>query len=83
MIMKLNMNFFIVTLAMQLVLRGLALAISSGAIMPGTPAVFNWLGGGRVAGVPVSVIATIGLVYRLRLCHEPHAVWPQGLCCRR
>ena len=61
MIMKLNMNFFIVTLAMQLVLRGLALAISSGAIMPGTPAAFNWLGGGRVAGVPVSVIATIGL----------------------
>ncbi len=61
MIMKLNMNFFIVTLAMQLVLRGLALAISSGAIMPGTPAAFNWLGGGRVAGIPVSVIATIGL----------------------
>ena len=61
MIMKLNMNFFIVTLAMQLVLRGLALALSSGAIMPGTPAAFNWLGGGRVAGIPVSVIATIGL----------------------
>lgn len=61
MIMKLNMNFFIVTLAMQLVLRGLALAISGGAIMPGTPAVFNWLGGGRIAGIPVSVIATIGL----------------------
>ena len=61
MIMKLNMNFFIVTLAMQLVLRGLALAISEGAIMPGTPAAFNWLGGGRVAGIPVSVIATIGL----------------------
>jgi len=61
MIMKLNMNFFIVTLAMQLVLRGLALAISEGAIMPGTPAAFNWLGGGRIAGIPVSVIATIGL----------------------
>ena len=29
--------------------------------MPGTPAVFNWLGGGRIAGVPDSVIATIGL----------------------
>ena len=61
MIMKLKMNFFIVTLAMQLVLRGLALAISEGAIMPGTPDVFNWLGGGRVAGIPVSVLATIGL----------------------
>ena len=59
--MKLTMNFFIVMLAMQLVLRGLALAISEGAIMPGTPAAFDWLCGGRIAGIPVSVIATIGL----------------------
>lgn len=63
MITRLGMNNFIVTLAMQLVLRGLALVISMGAIMPGTPRLFNWLGGGRLdllgVGVPVSVIFTI------------------------
>ncbi len=58
MITRLNMNNFIVTLAMQLVLRGLALVLSFGAILPGTPALFNWLGGGRIGFLPISVIAT-------------------------
>lgn len=60
-ITRLKMNNFIVTLAMQLVLRGIAYVISMGAIMPGTPALFNWLGSGRIGSVPVSVIATIFL----------------------
>ncbi|MBK8047864.1 MAG: ABC transporter permease [Anaerolineales bacterium] len=55
-ITRLNMNNFIVTLSMQLILRGLATVISMGAIMPGTPALFNWLGGGRIWILPVSVI---------------------------
>ncbi len=58
-ISKLRMNNFIVTLAMQLFLRGLAFVISLGAIMPGTPKEFNWLGGGRIGSIPVSVIVTI------------------------
>lgn len=59
-IMKLKMNFFIVTLAMQLILRGGALVISEGAIMPGTPDAFNWLGSGRLLDiVPVSVVTTL------------------------
>lgn len=58
-ITRLRMNNFIVTLAMQLFLRGLAYVISLGAIMPGTPKEFNWLGGGRIGDVPVSVIVTI------------------------
>ena len=37
-ISRLNMNNFIVTLSMQLILRGLAMVLSMGAIMPGTPA---------------------------------------------
>jgi ribose/xylose/arabinose/galactoside ABC-type transport system permease subunit len=61
MIMKLQMNFFIVTLAMQLLLRGIGFVISQGAIMPGTPAAFNWLGGGRILEIPVAVIVTIGM----------------------
>jgi len=58
-ITRLQMNNFIVTLAMQLILRGAAFVISMGAIMPGTPALFNWLGGGRIGPIPVSVIATL------------------------
>lgn len=58
-ITRLRMNNFIVTLAMQLFLRGLAYVISLGAIMPGTPKEFNWLGGGRIGDIPVSVIVTI------------------------
>ena len=58
-ITRLKMNNFIVTLAMQLILRGLAFVIGMGAVMPGTPALFNWLGGGRIGPIPVSVIATL------------------------
>jgi ribose/xylose/arabinose/galactoside ABC-type transport system permease subunit len=58
-ITRLQMNNFIVTLAMQLILRGLGMVISMGAIMPGTPKLFNWLGGGRIGPVPVAVIATL------------------------
>lgn len=60
-ITRLKMNNFIVTLAMQLVLRGIAFVISMGAIMPGTPALFNWLGGGRVGMIPISVVFTVFL----------------------
>jgi ribose/xylose/arabinose/galactoside ABC-type transport system permease subunit len=63
-ISRLNMNNFIVTLSMQLILRGLAMVLSMGAIMPGTPAQFNWLGGGRIGIIPVSVIFTL-LLYAL------------------
>jgi ribose/xylose/arabinose/galactoside ABC-type transport system permease subunit len=58
-ITKLNINNFIVTLAMQLILRGVALVISWGMVMPGTPATFNWLGVGAVGPIPVSVLATL------------------------
>jgi ribose/xylose/arabinose/galactoside ABC-type transport system permease subunit len=61
-IMQFKMNFFIVTLAMQLVLRGAALVISEGAIMPGTPDAFNWLGSGRLLDIiPVSVVTTLAM----------------------
>jgi len=69
-ISRLGMNNFIVTLAMQLILRGLATVISMGAIMPGTPAQFNWLGGGRFGMIPVSVVFTLllyaGFAYYLK-----------------
>ncbi len=59
MITRLKMNNFIVTLAMQLVLRGIAMLISNGQIMTGSPALFNWLGGTRIKGFPVAVGVTL------------------------
>ena len=54
-ITRLKMNNFIVTLAMQLVLRGIAMLISGGQIMTGSPKLYNWLGGTRIKGFPVAV----------------------------
>ena len=54
-----GMNFFIVTLAMQLVLRGFGYVISEGAVMPGTPDSFNFLGGGQLYEVPMPIITMI------------------------
>ena len=59
MITRLKMNNFIVTLAMQLVLRGIAMLISGGQIVTGSPALFNWLGGTRINGFPVAVGVTL------------------------
>jgi len=59
MITRLKMNGFIVTLAMQLVLRGIALLISNAQIMTGSPPLFNWMGGARINGFPVSVGVTL------------------------
>jgi len=57
-ITRLRMNNFIVTLAFQLILRGIALVVSMGAVLAGTPETFNWLGGGRLGPLPYSVIVT-------------------------
>lgn len=59
MITRLKMNNFIVTLAMQLVLRGIAMILSGGQIMTGSPRLFNLLGGTRIYGIPISAVVTI------------------------
>jgi len=64
-ITQLGMNNFIVTLAMQLVLRGLALMLNKGNYISGTPDLFNWLGEGRIsqthALIVIGVLAVVGL----------------------
>ena len=75
MITRLNMNGFIVTLAAQLVLRGVAMIISNGQIMTGSPKAFNWLGGAKVYGFPVSVIVTLLLYVGCELFAESIQVW--------
>jgi ribose/xylose/arabinose/galactoside ABC-type transport system permease subunit len=59
MVARLKMNTFIVTLAMQLILRGIAFVISQGAYLTGTPTLYNWLGSGQIASIPISVIFTL------------------------
>lgn len=58
MITRIGMNNFIVTLAMQLVLRGIAFTISQGFYMTNIPKLFNWLGTGRVGQIPVQILFT-------------------------
>jgi ribose/xylose/arabinose/galactoside ABC-type transport system permease subunit len=60
-ITKVKMNNFIVTLAMQLVLRGLALTLSQGKNISGIPEFFRWLGTGKFGPIPVQILATAGL----------------------
>lgn len=56
---KLGLTAFIVTLAMQSMLRGLALVYSQGTTIFGMPESFNFVGGGKVKGIPVPVILVI------------------------
>lgn len=62
MITRIKMNNFIVTLAMQLVLRGLSLTLSQGRNISGLPDAFRWLGVGKVASIPVQILVT-GLLF--------------------
>ena len=47
---------FIATLGMMGIAQGMALTLSNGRSMYGLPAVFEWIGGGAVAGVPVPIL---------------------------
>lgn len=66
MITRLKMNNFIVTLAMQLTLRGLALTLCMGRNIAGIPDTFRFLGTGKVGAIPVQIIVTllfVGIFY--------------------
>lgn len=60
-ITKLGLTAFIVTLAMQSMLRGLGLVYSQGTTIFGMPDSFNFVGGGMIGGVPVPVILMLVL----------------------
>lgn len=62
MITRLKMNNFIVTLAMQLTLTGLALTLCQGRNIAGIPAFFRSLGTGKVGAIPVQIIVTLFFV---------------------
>ncbi len=57
----LNMNPFIVTLAVLAMARGLAFIITSGNTIFGFPDVFDNIGGGNFGPLPVAVLITLGV----------------------
>ena len=59
MIARLKMNNFIVTLAMQLTLRGLALTLCMGRNIADIPDAFRYLGTGKAGPIPVQIIVTL------------------------
>lgn len=61
-ITRIGMNNFIVTLAMQLVLRGLSLTLSQGRNISNLPDAFRWLGTGKWGAIPVQIVVT-GLLF--------------------
>lgn len=58
---RLRMSPFIVTLAMQSMLRGLGNVYSMGTTISGMPDSFNFIGGGKLWGIPFPVILLIFL----------------------
>ena len=55
-IVKMNVNPFMGTLTSMSVFSGLALVITQAEPIYGLPAAFTWIGRGRLAGLPVSVV---------------------------
>lgn len=55
-VVRLNLNAFIATLAMLILLRGLALGVSGGQTLFGLPEPMLFLGRATIAGMPLSVI---------------------------
>ncbi len=80
-ITRLRMNNFIVTLAMQIALRGIVLVINNGFPVFGTPSAFNWLGSGRIGPIPVAIVVVIlffvigyAVLHRSRFGRELYAI---------
>ena len=66
MVSKLKMPDFIVTLASELVFRGLALVYAGGAVFYGFPEFFRFVGRGRLIGVPMPIVISLVLA---RIAH--------------
>jgi ribose/xylose/arabinose/galactoside ABC-type transport system permease subunit len=73
----LNVHPFIATLATMLTLRGLALAISSGANLSGFPESFFFLGQGRALGIPFPICVFIILALVMGLLLKKHRYFRQ------
>ncbi len=82
MITRLGMNNFIVTLAMQLVLRGLALMLTKGNYISNLPPEFTWLGDSRaepiVALILMTILTLVGIHFYLKSSEFGQRVYADG-----
>jgi len=60
-VVKLRLNTFIITLAMLMLLRGVTLGITKGAMIFNLPPAVVFIGGARVGPIPVAVLLTLFL----------------------
>jgi simple sugar transport system permease protein len=60
-IVKFGLNGFIVTLAMLIALRGLLTFLTGGFTLTRVPAAVDWLGNGRLFGIPVNILICLAL----------------------
>ena len=58
-ITRLNVNNFVVTLAMMIILEGLLPAMASGNTLYGGSAAFNWLGSANIGNFPVAALVLV------------------------
>ncbi len=58
-ITRLRVNAFVVTLTMQLIIRGVMMPITAGNTMAKLPVDFKWLGNGSLGPIPICVIALV------------------------
>ena len=80
---RLRLNPLIVTLGTMSIYGGAALVLTGGLSKPLIVSGFNWLGSGRIIGVPVPLIDDAG-AWCLRLVgYDPDEIRPRDLCDRR
>ena len=60
-VVKLGLNTFMITLAMLILLRGLTLGVTGGAMIFNMPAALTFIGKASVGPVPVSVLIAVAL----------------------
>lgn len=74
MVSKLKMPDFIVTLASELVFRGLALVYAGGAVFYGFPEFFRFIGRGRILDIPMPIIISLTLALVAHFIFTSHRV---------
>jgi ribose transport system permease protein len=71
---KLKMPDFIVTLASELVFRGLALVYAGGAVFYGFPEFFRFIGRGRIFDIPMPIIISLAMAVVAHFVFTSHRV---------
>lgn len=71
-VVRMQLNAFIVTLAMLILLRGIAVGLPNGNTLYNLPVPLLWLGSARIAGVPTDIIVAVVLYVAAGLFMKYH-----------